>query len=125
MDSGTRLGAASPAFGVNVPGFGGDFKRDVRNRFPALISLYSQNGMIPSPDRYVELDPEVKDLYGLAVPKIHFSLTSEDRAIYKDATEKISEIIEASGGVITNVNRAPGVDSVRRDALAMMMPPQH
>src|SRR6185369_6400370 len=78
----------------------------------SLISLYSQNGMIPTPERYVELDPEVKDIYGLPVPKIHYQLTTEDRAIAKDATEKICEIIEASGGVITNVNQLPGADSV-------------
>ena len=112
MDSGSRVSTSNPSFGQNVPGFGADFKRQVRERAPSLISLYSQNGMIASPERYVELDPTVKDIYGLPVPKVHFSLTSEDRAIFKDATEKISEIIEASGGVITNTNPQPGVDSV-------------
>jgi len=112
VDSGSRVGNSNPAFGANIPGFGSNFKRQVRERFPALISLYSQNGMIPSPDRYVELDPEVKDIYGLAAPKVHFSITTEDRAIFKDATEKITSIIEASGGVVTNVNPRPGVDSV-------------
>ncbi|HKQ76394.1 MAG TPA: GMC family oxidoreductase [Blastocatellia bacterium] len=112
VDSGTRLGVGNPGFAQNPSGFGSDFKREVRERFPALINLYSQNGMIPSPERYVELDPQVKDKYGLPAPKIHFNLTAEDRAIFKDATEKISEIIEASGGVISYTQRQPGVDSV-------------
>lgn len=112
VDSGTRVGTGNPGYARQMEGFGGDFKRRVRDRYPALLSLYSQNGMIASPERYVELDPQVKDMYGLAVPKIHFSLTTEDRAIFKDATEKITSIIEASGGVVTNVNSAPGVDSV-------------
>lgn len=112
VDAGTRTGQGNPGFARNIEGFGSSFKRGVRERFPALLSLYSQNGMIPSPERYVELDPEVKDIYGLPVPKVHFNLTSEDRAIFKDATEKICSIIEASGGVVTGVNQAPGVDSV-------------
>jgi choline dehydrogenase-like flavoprotein len=112
VDAGTRIGQGNPGFARNIEGFGSSFKRGVRERFPALLSLYSQNGMIPSPERYVELDPEVKDIYGLPVPKVHFNLTSEDRAIFKDATEKICSIIEASGGVVTGVNQAPGVDSV-------------
>lgn len=112
VDSGSRVSSSNPSFGQNVPGFGADFKRQVRERAPSLISMYSQNGMIASPERYVELDPTVKDIYGLAVPKVHFALTAEDRAIFQDATEKISEIIEASGGVITNTNPNPGVDSV-------------
>lgn len=112
VDSGTRLGVGYPGFAHDPSGFGPDFKREVRARFPALINLYSQNGMIPSPERYVELDPQVKDKYGLPAPKIHFNLTTEDRAIFKDATEKISEIIEASGGVISYTQPRPGVDSV-------------
>src|SRR5262249_38331535 len=112
IDSGTRMGTGNTSFAKNPPGFGSDLKREVRERYPALINLYSQNGMIASPDRFVELDPKVKDKYGLPVPKIHFNLTPEDKAISKDATEKISEIIEASGGVITSTQRQPGVDSV-------------
>jgi choline dehydrogenase-like flavoprotein len=112
VDSGTRLGVGYPGFAHDPAGFGSDFKREVRERFPALINLYSQNGMIPSPERYVELDPQVKDKYGLPAPKIHFNITTEDRAIFKDATEKISEIIEASGGVVSYTQRQPGVDSV-------------
>jgi len=112
VDSGTRLGVGYPGFAHDPAGFGPDFKREVRERFPALINLYSQNGMIPSPERYVELDPQVKDKYGLPAPKIHFNLTTEDLAIFKDATEKISEIIEASGGVISYTQPRPGVDSV-------------
>lgn len=112
VDSGARMGAGNTAFAQNTAGFGSDFKREARERYPALISLYSQNGMIPSPDRFVELDPRVKDKYGLPAPKIHFNITAEDRAIFKDATEKISEIVEASGGVITSTQKQPGVDSV-------------
>jgi choline dehydrogenase-like flavoprotein len=112
VDSGTRLGIGYPGFAHGPAGFGSDFKREVRKRFPALINLYSQNGMIPSPGRYVELDSNVKDKYGLPAPKIHFNLTTEDIAIFKDATEKISEIIEASDGVISYTQQQPGVDSV-------------
>ncbi len=112
VDSGPRVGTGNPGFAMRIPGFGSDLKKQARDRYPALISLYSQNGMIASPERYMELDPTVKDMYGLPVPRIHFNLTTEDMAIFKDATEKISEIIEASGGVITGTNPAPGVDSV-------------
>ncbi len=112
IDSGSRVSSSSPGFGQHVPGFGAGFKRRVRERAPALLSLYSQNGMIASPERFMELDPQVKDVYGLPVARIHFNLTTEDMAIFRDATEKIASIIEASGGVVTGVNGAPGVDSV-------------
>jgi len=111
VESGAQLGTGSPGFAAAVPGFGAGFKREVRAAYPALIRLATQNGMIPSPGRYVELDPEVKDVYGLPVPKIHFDFTGEDRAIFKDANEKCAEILEASGGEITGTAASPGVDS--------------
>ncbi|MFN7928177.1 MAG: GMC family oxidoreductase [Blastocatellia bacterium] len=120
VDSGTRMGTGNTSFANAVPGFGANLKREVSNRYPALISLYSQNGMIASPGRFVELDTEVKDMYGLAVPKIHFNMTTEDNAIAKDALEKITSIIEASGGVITGTNPNAGVDSVHWAGTAKM-----
>jgi choline dehydrogenase-like flavoprotein len=112
IDSGSRVYKGNPTFATHVPGFGSSFKQTVRARSTGLVSLYSQNGMIASPERYMELDPTVKDIYGLAVPKIHFSMTTEDKAIHQDALEKIATLIEASGGVVTNVNQFNGVDSV-------------
>ncbi len=122
VDSGTRYGSYGGGLFKSVPGFGGVLKKEIRDRYPALINLYSQNGMVASPDKFVELDPKVKDMYGLSVPKIHFSLTGEDVASAKDAVATISEIIEASGGVITNTSNgdSPGIDSVHWAGTAKM-----
>jgi choline dehydrogenase-like flavoprotein len=106
----------------NAPGFGADLKREIRGRYPAVINLYSQNGMIATKDKYVELDPKVKDVYGLAVPKIHYDLTTENIASAKDAIATMSEIIEASGGVITGASdpNLAGADSVHWCGTAKM-----
>ncbi len=122
VDSGTRYGSYGGGMFQSAPGFGVDLKREIRGRYPALLNLYSQNGMIATKDRFVELDPTVKDVYGLAVPKIHFNLSSEDVAISEDAVATISEIIEASGGVITSKSNAksPGADSVHWCGTAKM-----
>ncbi len=120
IDSGSRVFKGNGGFAMNMPGFGSSFKQAVRTRSTGLISMYSQNGMIPSPDKFMELDPTVKDVYGLAVPKIHFSMTTEDQATHRDALEKIATIIEASGGVVTNVNEFNGVDSVHWVGTAKM-----
>ncbi len=120
IDSGSRVSRSNPGFGNHIAGFGSSFKQAVRARSTGLVSLYSQNGMIPSAGKFMELDPTVKDIYGLAVPKIHYSQTSEDNAIHRDALEKIATIIEASGGVVTNVNEFNGVDSVHWVGTAKM-----
>jgi choline dehydrogenase-like flavoprotein len=112
VDTGARQGIGAPRFAGHVDGFGSGYKKRVRERVPALVALGTQNGMAPSPGRYVELDPEVKDAYGLPTPIIHFNLTSEDLACFRDARDRCAEIIEASGGVVTELRQRPGVDGV-------------
>ncbi len=109
--SGTSSGIGKPGFAYNVPGFGSDLKREIRETYPGLVLLAALNAMIPSPERYVELDPRVKDVYGLPVPKIHFSQTTEDLAMIRDAADRSAEIIEASGGEVLQKARGGGHDS--------------
>ena len=122
VDSGTRLATYGAGMFRNAPGFGADLKQEIRGRYPAVINLYSQNGMIATKDKYVELDPTVKDIYGLAVPKIHYDLTTENIASAQDAIATMSEIIEASGGVITGASNPnfAGADSVHWCGTAKM-----
>ena len=122
VDGSTRHGTYGGGMYHNVPGFGADLKKEIHDRYPALINLYSQNGMVADASRFVELDAKVKDVYGLAVPKINFSLMAEDIASSNDSLNTISEIIEASGGVITSKSNpnSPGVDSVHYCGTAKM-----
>jgi choline dehydrogenase-like flavoprotein len=109
--SGTSSGIGNLRFAQNMPGFGSEFKREMRETYPGLVLLDALNAMIPSPERYVELDPGVKDVYGLPVPKIHFSQTTEDVAMIRDAADRSAEIIEASGGKVLWKARSGGHDS--------------
>ena len=111
VTSGTSQGIANTRAHARVLGFGTSFKREVREWLPALVRLKFQQGMQSSPERHIELDPQVKDVYGLSVPKIHFNLTSEDKACFRDAIERCSEIIEASGGVVTAKPTASEIDA--------------
>ncbi len=122
VDGGTRHGTYGGWMFQSAGGFGTSLKKEIRDRYPALINLYSQNGMLADASRFVELDPKVKDMYGLAVPKINFSLKPEDIASANDSLNTISEIIEASGGVITSKSdpNSPGVDSVHYCGTAKM-----
>ena len=122
VDGSTRHGTYGGGMFKSANGFGAELKKEIRDRYPALINLYSQNGMDADASRFVELDPKVKDVYGLAVPKINFSLTAEDIASSNDSLNTISQIIEASGGVITGKSNpnSPGVDSVHYCGTAKM-----
>ena len=52
-------------------GFGAEFKKEVRRWQGTRASLACHGEMLASPNKYVELDPAVKDKWGMPVLKIH------------------------------------------------------
>lgn len=99
-----------PQFAAALPGFGASFKQQVRRRLPALVGLNPQGIMLPSKDNFVELHPTEKNPFGLPVPLIHMSYGANERALAKDMVDRCAEMIEASGGRVTNRAQRIGHD---------------
>lgn len=66
----------------------------------ARITLVGE--VLPHPDNAVTLS-DMKDEYGLPVPKVTFSYQENDRRLYKHAIREMSRIIEAMGGTPEHV----------------------
>src|SRR5437867_522282 len=56
--------------------------------------------MLARKDNFVELDPEVKDRWGIPVLKIHFTHSDNDRKIIEDFQHKAEELFRKAGGEI-------------------------
>jgi choline dehydrogenase-like flavoprotein len=59
-----------------------------------------QGSLFPSPDTFVDLDPDRKDRHGLPLPRVHLKYGPNDIAMAKDMVETCVEIIEAAGGKV-------------------------
>ncbi len=66
-----------------IPGFGANFKREVRRWYGTRVSLSAHGEMLPSPNKFVELDKTVVDKWGMPVLKIHHPFDDNDRKMFQ------------------------------------------
>jgi choline dehydrogenase-like flavoprotein len=81
------------AFGL--PGFGREFRRQVSREIPYHFGIYAQGECLPRYDNYVELDPAVKDAWGIPVLRIHASYGENERAMARAMHTRLNEMLDA------------------------------
>jgi choline dehydrogenase-like flavoprotein len=88
-----------PRFAETLPGYGSSWKKEVKSRYVAQARVWIAGGeMLARRDNFVELDPEVKDKWGIPVLKIHFTHSDNDRLLVADFQQKAWDLFEAAGG---------------------------
>ncbi len=101
--------AMFPDFSLDLPGFGSSFKKDVKRLYPARARVWLSGGeMLARRDNFVELDPEVKDAWGIPVLRISVTHSDNDRKLYANFFERAKELFVAAGGEITNATPRMG-----------------
>lgn len=96
-----------PWYYNRLEGFGSGFKRAVKRFYPAPVSFTIQAPSLPSSENYVELDPEVKDVFGIPVLRFHFNWGSNELMMWEHSQEICSEVLKAAGGELWGVGEKP------------------
>ncbi|HEX8029906.1 MAG TPA: GMC family oxidoreductase, partial [Vicinamibacterales bacterium] len=96
-----------PGFAQEVPGFGKQFKSNVRKYYPALLSLGGFGEVLPRADNRVTLDPAVKDAWGIPVLKFDFTFGDNEKKMAKDMADSIEEMLKAAGAEDIKIGRDP------------------
>jgi len=91
-------------------GMGAEFKKRVREVYPALVYVGAAGEILAHPENFVDLDPNEKDEFGLPLPRFHFRLHENELAMAKDMLEKAEAILEISGGVRLGAEETPRPD---------------
>jgi len=94
-----------------IPGFGRQHKKNIRAVAPALVALGCQGQTMASASNFVDLDPEVRDGFGLPAIRLHFRVGNYELAMMQDMRAVTRAIIEAAGGVVINPSAGGGVDA--------------
>ncbi len=89
-------GGSSTKFNWGAPGFGEAYKKALREPRTS-IDITGFGEVLPRWDNFVELDPDVKDVYGIPVLKIHMSDGENERAMIQDMGDSAGEMLEAAG----------------------------
>jgi choline dehydrogenase-like flavoprotein len=89
-------GGSETQFNWRAAGFGEAYKTALREP-ESEIEMTGFGEVLPRADNFVEIDPEVTDVHGIPVLKIHFSDGDNERAMIKDMGESAGEMLEAAG----------------------------
>jgi len=89
----------------NVPGYGAAWKRRVRELNVAHASMNMQGSLLSSPEKFVDLDENRRDRFGVPLPRIHLRYEDNDIAMADDMIQTCEDIIRISGG---EVQYSPG-----------------
>jgi choline dehydrogenase-like flavoprotein len=88
-----------PMFAANVPGYGSEWKKRIKRDYTAQARVWIAGGeMLARKENFVELDPEVKDHWGIPALKIHCTHSDNDEKLYADFYQRAHELFKAAGG---------------------------
>jgi len=90
-----------------IPGFGSDFKHEVRRWYGTSVRLAAHGEMLSNDKKFVELDKETKDKWGMPVLKIHHPLDDNDRKMFKRIRQTYEEILTAAGAINIRLPNSP------------------
>jgi choline dehydrogenase-like flavoprotein len=86
-----------PGFARKIPGFGAGFKEEVKKNYAAVFSIGGFGEVLARPENYVEIDPEVRDAWGIPVLKFNIEWGPNELAMAKDMVDTQREMFRAAG----------------------------
>jgi choline dehydrogenase-like flavoprotein len=90
-----------PQFAANIPGYGSEWKKEIKSRYVAQARIWNAGAeMLARKENFVELDPEVKDAWGIPVLRIHFTHSDNDYKLIDDFQQKAEELFRKAGGEV-------------------------
>ena len=98
-----------PGYARATPGFGSDFKKSIRDRNPAMVSLTGFGECLPDFNNYCEIDPGgLKDRYGIPQLRFHAKWGDNDLKMADAMYDFGEELLRAAGAeIVPYVRRQP------------------
>jgi choline dehydrogenase-like flavoprotein len=78
--------------------YGRRFKEDVRRYYGSFVYFSGRGEMIPNEDCYCEIDPQVRDRWGIPVLRFHWKWSAQETRQAAHMQTTFAAIIEAMGG---------------------------
>ena len=83
--------------GTDRHGFGASFKEEVRQNQGSYVSMGAFGEVLARYENYVDLDPMVKDKWGIPALRFHYKFGDNEHRMAEDMRETAHEMFEAAG----------------------------
>ncbi|HWB86206.1 MAG TPA: GMC family oxidoreductase [Bryobacteraceae bacterium] len=94
---------------ANGHGMGAELKQDARRSYGAGVTVVGSGCGLEDPNNFVDIDPEVKDAWGIPAVRIRLKHGPNQEAFVKDTVQRGVEFIEAAGGKVTSYTTSPSI----------------
>jgi choline dehydrogenase-like flavoprotein len=84
------------SYAKSLPGFGLEFKKAVKERYPALLNLHPFGETIPKAENRITVRGSPVDQYGVPIARINYSIGENERRMSKDMYATMLEILHAA-----------------------------
>lgn len=88
-----------------TPGFGAEFKAEVKRRYPAVVSLHPFGEVLPRSDNRVTVDPSRTDRYGVPLMRISVAFGDNEAKMRRHMYDTAEEILHIAGAEIMPIDR--------------------
>ncbi|HKC40634.1 MAG TPA: GMC family oxidoreductase [Gemmatimonadales bacterium] len=89
----------------DAPGFGGQFKKSVREHAGAFISMGGFGEVLARYENYMDLDPAEKDRWGIPVLRFHYQFGDNEKKMCEDMATSAREMFEQAGIEVVGVDK--------------------
>jgi choline dehydrogenase-like flavoprotein len=96
-----------PYYWNQLEGFGQDFRRSIRRYYPSPVGFLLQAPSLASEKNFIDIDPEVKDIFGIPVARFHYEWGPNELMMLEHSKEVCSEIIRKAGGEVWGTANEP------------------
>jgi choline dehydrogenase-like flavoprotein len=103
----SRAGSAGVLYGRKL-------KEEARRFYGCSLGFGAQGTMLPNDGSFCELDPEVKDQWGIPVLRFHWKWTDFELNQVKHQQQRIRELLEALGGKVAKKPEADVIKSMKQ-----------
>ena len=87
------------------PGFGAQYKKDVRDHAGAFINIGAFGEVLPRYESQVSLDPDVKDAWGIPALRFNYRFSDNEKKMGEDMVNSAREMFDAAGIEVIGVDR--------------------
>jgi choline dehydrogenase-like flavoprotein len=93
--------------GAMAEGYGAELREAVQRRYGSYVGLALRGEMVASDDCYMEIDPEVRDQWGIPVPRFHWKWSEHEIRQVAHGQRTARAIIETMGGEMLDQDQTP------------------
>jgi choline dehydrogenase-like flavoprotein len=107
------MGTAAGLEWLTGGSYGRKLKEDARRYYGSFVHFSGRGEMIPNEDSFAELDPQVKDRFGIPVLRFHWKWSEHEIRQAAHMQKTAAEIIDAMGGRMPSAPQ-PGEKAIKQ-----------